>query len=200
MTEKLNDYELVSLAQEQNEEALYLLRKKYQPLIQKLSSKYYKTLKHILELSDIKQECSLALEIAIENFNEQKNICFYTFATNCMENQLITTTRSYNREKHRALNEAISIDNVSSEEDKSLLDYLEDNRQNPLLQTLENEEYQNLYNKIISNLSPLEESVVILRIQNFTYNEIANILDKDKKSIDNALQRIKYKIQANTLI
>ena len=73
MKDKYNDYELVYLAQEQNETALYILRKKYQPIIQKISTKYFNMIRVGLELSDIVQECSLAFEEAITKFNEQKN-------------------------------------------------------------------------------------------------------------------------------
>ena len=58
---------------------------------------------------------------------------------------------------------------------------------------IEDENCSRLFKKIISQLSELEECVFLLKIQNFTYQEIANILDKDEKSIDNTMQRIRLK-------
>lgn len=197
MREEFNDYELVNLAQEYNEDALMILNQKYSSFIQKLSYKYYRVLQNKgVELSDIMQECTLAFEQAIHHFNSNEGVCFYTFATSCMKKQLITTVRKYQREKFQILNESISLDDgVSFEEETTLLNFIDNRQQNPLESMIEEEEYQLFLEKVIKNLSWLEECVLTLRIQEFNYHEIASVLDRDKKCVDNAVQRIRIKIK-----
>ena len=83
-----------------------------------------------------------------------------------------------------------------TEDEKNLINTIIDNTNNPNIELTNYEEYRELYNQVIEKLTPLEECVFILKIENFDYQEIASILDKDKKSIDNAIQRIKSKIKS----
>ena len=198
MNKEYNDYELVSLAQENNTDAINILNKKYNPLIEKLSQKYFKAIKAGVELPDIKQECLLAFLEAIANYNEHKNIKFNTFAISCMKKHLITIVRQHNREKHQYLNESISLDE-NLNDDYSISNYIIDETNNPENLIIENEEDKNLYNKTLKYLTPQEEFVVLLRIQDYNYNEIASILDKSRKSIDSCMQRIRNKLRLNNL-
>ena len=110
-----------------------------------------------------------------------------------MDRQLLTEIKRINRDKYKLLNEAIPLETLDTENDVNLIDFLQDNTDNPELGLLEEIEYQELYDKIKKNLTQLEECVFDLKLQNFNYKEIADILDKDPKSIDNAIQRIKLK-------
>lgn len=195
--ESLNDYELVSIAQELNEDAINLLHEKYQPLINKKSRKYIKYLHNKgIELSDLIQECTIGFEEAIKNFNPNDNVSFYTFANLCMDRQLMSELTRQNRDKYKFLNEAIPLETIEEESDTDLINFIEDNSNNPELGLLSNEELKELYTVITKELTPLEECVFKLKIQGFGYKEIADILDKDDKSIDNAIQRIKVKIKS----
>lgn len=193
----LNDYELVNLAQETNEDAMTILHKKYQPLINKKSRKYFKYLHNKgIELADLIQECTIGFEEAIKNFNEKDNTSFYTFCNVCMDRQLMSEVTKQNRDKHKFLNEAIPLETIDEDSDSgNLIDCIQDNSNNPELGLLLDEEYQELYTKITDKLTNLEECVFKLKLQNFNYKEIADILEKDEKSIDNAVQRIKTKIK-----
>ena len=86
--------------------------------------------------------------------------------------------------------------NWTKEEKTNLIDFIQDNSNNPELGLLSNEEFKELYTKISHELTSLEECVFKLKIQGFSYKEIADILDKEEKSIDNAIQRIKVKIKS----
>jgi len=196
--EDLNDYELVSMAQELNEDAINLLHKKYRPLINKKCHKYIKYLQNKgIELSDLIQECTIGFEEAIKNFNPHDDVSFYTFANVCMDRQLMSEQTKQNRAKYKFLNEAVPLETITEEEnDSNLIDFIEDNSNNPELGLLSNEEFKELYTTIIKELTHLEECVFKLKIQGFSYKEIADILDKDEKSIDNAIQRIKNKIKS----
>lgn len=192
--EELNDYELVSLAQEQNEDACYMLHEKYLPLIRKKSLKYLKYLKNKgLELSDLIQECTIILEEAISKFNSNEDGTFYTYINTCMDNKLMNEIRKQNRIKYKALNEAIPLED---DDENSLIDFIGDDSTNPELDILSNENFKELYLNIIKELTDLEECVFKLKVQGFTYKEISDILDKDDKSIDNTIQRIKIKIKS----
>ena len=195
--EQLNDYELVSLAQEMNEDATMLLHEKYQPLIHKKSHKYLKYLQNKgIELSDLIQECTIGFEEAIKNFHPNDDVTFYTFANLCMDRQLMSELTKQNRSKYKLLNEAIPLETIDeNSENGNLIDFIQDNSNNPELGLLTQEEFDELYQKIVKELTNFEECVFNLRLQEFNYKEIADILDKDQKSIDNAIQRIKNKIK-----
>lgn len=186
-----NDYELVSLAQELNEDAINIIYEKYKPIIYKKSRKYLPLLKGI-ELCDLVQECYIILDYAIKHFNQDNNNTFYTFFIVCLDRYLLNEYKKNNNSKNKILNESISLDSTN-EDDNSLLDLIMDTT-TPELELTSNEEVINLYNKILNKLTNLEECVFILKINNFSYKEIADVLDKDIKSIDNAIQRIKNKI------
>ena len=192
----LNDNELVSMSREKNEDAINLLHKKYNPLITKKCSKFYKYAKNKgIEYSDLVQECLIGFEESIKNYNLEDNVTFYTFTNICMDRQLMTEIRRLNRDKYKLLNEAIPLETITDEKDNNLIDIIEDNKDNPELGLIDAAEYQELYSKIIDVLTPFEECVFNLKLDNFDYKEIANILDKEPKSIDNAIQRIKGKIK-----
>lgn len=194
--QELNDYELVGLAQENNEEAGEILYRKYQPLILKKSNKYFKYMQNKgVELNDLIQECTIGFEEAIQRFNQDDRSSFYTFASICMDRQLMSELTRQNRDKYRFLNEAIPLDTIDNEEDVSLINCIGDNRNNPEEGLLLDENFKEIYLKIATKLTDFEECVFRLRLQDFDYYEIASILDKDKKSIDNAIQRIKGKIK-----
>lgn len=192
----LNDYELVSVAQEHNEDAINMLHEKYQPLINKKCHKYIKYLHNKgIELSDLIQECTIGFEEAIHNFNPNDNVSFYTFANVCMDRQLMSELTRQNRDKYKFLNEAVPLETIDEESDINLIDFIKDNSKNPELGLLSSEEFKEMYANISKELTALEECVFKLKFQGFGYKEIADILDKDEKSIDNAIQRIKSKIK-----
>lgn len=193
-----NDYELVSMAQEHNEDAINSLHEKYQPLIHKKCRKFFKYLQNKgIELSDLIQECTIGFEEAIQKFNPDDNVSFYTFANVCMDRQLMSELTHQNRAKYKFLNEAIPLETIDEEnENSNLINFIQDNTNNPEQGLLSNEEFKELYAQISKELTALEEGVFKLKLQGFGYKEIADILDKDEKSIDNAIQRIKVKIKA----
>lgn len=196
MYDNLNDYELVSLAQELNEDAIKILHEKYKPLIQKKCRRYMKYLKNKgLELEDLYQECIIAFNEAINNFNELDNVSFYTFQSICIDRKLITELTKHNCYKHKILNDAIPLEIYEKDKELNLIELIQDNRPNPELGIIQEEKLQDLIENIQNELTDLEELVFKLKIEGFSYKEISDILDKDQKSIDNAIQRIKQKIK-----
>ena len=187
-----NDYELLSYIREGNEEANNILIKKYEPLINKIATKMLSYCKNNgLDKSDLIQEGMIGLNHAIDRYQEQENILFYTYAKTCIERKIISVVISSNRNKNKILNESISYD----DEEHLLLKFIKDSNPNPEETVIGIEKEKNLLSKIEDNLTDLEQQVFELLISGFKYKEIAEILEKDEKSIDNAIQRLKAKIK-----
>lgn len=187
----LNDYELISYINDNNEEANNLIIKKYEPLIINIATRMIKTCPYLgLEISDLIQEGMIGLNHAIGYFNEQKDITFYTYAKTCIERRLISVIASAKRLKHKNLNESVSFD---TEDDGAIDALLKDESLDPEKIIISNEQTTELINNIKSKLTDLEKDVFELLIMYFNYKEIAAILDKEPKQIDNAIQRIKSK-------
>ena len=189
----LNDYELISYINENNEDANNIIIKKYEPLINSIATRMIKTCPYLgLDKSDLVQEGMIALNHAIGYFNEQKDITFYTYVKTCIERRLISTITSAQRLKHKNLNESVSFD---TDEEGTLDFFLKDETTNPERIVINEESNNEKINLIKEKLTDLENHVFDLLLSSFTYKEIAKILDKEPKQIDNAIQRIKVKVK-----
>jgi len=187
-----NDYELISYICEGNEEANNIMLEKYQPLINSISLKMIKYCgNNGIDYNDLKQEGMIGLTHAINTFSDQKNSSFYTYAKTCIERKIISAVISSNRLKHKVLNESISYDSDDNILDKTL----KDERNNPekIVTSIDMENH--LIENVKKKLTDFEEQVFELMLSDFTYKEIADILDKETKSIDNAIQRIRNKVK-----
>ncbi len=188
-----NDSELLSYIAENNEEANDIIFKKYEPLIVTMSKRMYRYCKNTgLELNDLIQEGRLGLNIAINSYQINKDVTFYTYARTCIERGIINYIVRSKRQKNKILNESLSLELPDGEQYK-LESLFADNSQNPEMQILEYEREQELINNVKENLTDFEQQVFELRLASFSYKEIAEILEKDSKSVDNALQRIRNK-------
>lgn len=183
-----NDYELVALAKEGNEEAEAVLYEKYKPLIvSKSKDAIVRATHHGIEISDIMQEGYIGLEEAIRNFSEDDNTSFYTFAMLCINREIINYIRKNTKIKNKILNDASPIDEYV---EKHLKDDV-DTEFNLIYKETE----KGIINKIEKNLTEFERNVFDYKIKGYSFEEIANTLNKDVKSIYNTFQRIKLKIR-----
>lgn len=190
-----NDFELLSYIEENNEEANEILFKKYEPLINSFANKIFSYCKNSgLELNDLVQEGRLGLNLAINNYNHNKNAKFYTYAKMCIERNMISMALRAKRLKHKVLNESISLE-FDEDERYKINSIISDDSYNPEKQVLDYENEKELIENIKNVLTDFERQVFELKLSSFTYKEIAEILDRDPKSIDNALQRIKVKVK-----
>jgi len=188
-----NDNELLDLYSE-NEEAGEILYEKYKPLIMKIANQYYKpNISNGLELNDLISEGMVAFSQAIENYKDSKEASFYTFAKVCIERKIKSVIIGTSRQKHKFLNESVSMEEEF--DDFALKKVLGDNSQNPEKLVISDENIQELLKLLNEELSDFEKQVFELKKSGFEITEIANILDKDYKSVDNTLQRIKAKIK-----
>lgn len=190
-----NDYELLSYIEENNESANEIIFEKYKPLIINTSKNVYKYCKNTgLELNDLIQEGMLGLNRAINSYDENKNIKFYSYARTCIENAIASLVTQTRRQKNRVLNESISIEYDDEEKYKTDIIF-KDNSLNPEIQILDYENQKELIEKVKKVLTNLELQVFELKMASFSYKEIAKILNKEPKTIDNAIQRIRMKVK-----
>lgn len=183
----LNDYELLYLASEQNEDAINELLKKYYGLI------CYKAIKYSpsqLDTDDFINEGLLCFYEVIYNYSDVSNTKFIKYLNTCLERRMINYKKLFTRKKFCILNTAISLDEDSVDSDNLLID----NKYNPDSVLLNKEEYELLREKILKELNSNEELVFILREQNFSVKEIAKIIDMKLAEIYNIVKNIRTKI------
>ena len=196
MYKKLNDYELLSQVAD-NEFATEALFEKYKNLIYGIAKKAYIHHQNTgLDMNDLIQEGMIGFSIAINTFDEQKNTTFFTYARTCITRRVISSLVSASRLKHQLLNDSLSVELFDTENNPDTI-ILSDNTSNPEKLLIEDENLKELKKQIKNKLTDLENNVFDLLTSGFDYKEIADILNKTPKSIDNTLSRIKYKIQKN---
>lgn len=193
---KLNDYELINLVPER-EDITDILFKKYRPLIIKIAKKLHdENLQSGLDINDLIQEGMIGFSTAINTYNEKKDAMFFTYARKCIETKIISAVITATRQKHKILNNSISMDAMNESEFSKNLDTFNAGFQtDPENITIDKESVTDLIKKLEEELTYFEGLVFELRINGFSYKEIANALDTNTKKVDNTLQKIKNKIK-----
>jgi RNA polymerase sporulation-specific sigma factor len=188
----MTDEELALKARQGDTKALNDLFGKYKNLVNKISRSYF-----LLggEFEDIIQEGMIGLYKAIQNFSDNKNASFKTFASMCIKHQIISAIKVASSQKNMVLSSALPISEQNDEEDDSLEIILPSSLPQPDQTVFEKESIAELQEKIKKTLSALEIKVLSLYLKGFSYNEISEKANMSKKSIDNALTRIKSKLQ-----
>ncbi len=188
-----NDYELVTLAHEHNEDAINILYDKYRPLIIGKAKEVYKNIGNKgVELADMIQEAMIGFEEAIRDYNQDDKAIFYTFVCVCIDRQLMSAALKFSRGKHKILNEAISFDGLADE--NNILDFIPDNSSDPFLRIVSMENKEEIRKSAKKILTDYEYKVFEYRIQGYNNKDIAIMLNKDSKAIGNTIQRIRMKI------
>lgn len=147
---------------------------------------------------DIYQEGMIGLYKAIRDFKPHKLASFKAFAELCITRQIITAIKTATRQKHIPLNTYISLNKpiYDEESDRTLLDVLSSVKvADPEELVISREEVISIENEIGQVLSELELEVLMSYLEGKSYQEIACDLDRCAKSIDNALQRVKRKLE-----
>lgn len=188
-----NDSELISYIKEQNEEANEIIYEKYKPLIVSLAKKNIRIYNKGLDISDLIAEGMLGLSNAIQLYNEENYSNFYSYAKKCIDTSMLNLIKSINSKKNMNFNEAISYDNTNDEYNIDGL--FEDNKNNPELLLIDNENNIEFETSLKDILTKLEYDVYRLKTKGYDNIEIAELLDKNKKDISNAVYRLKNKIK-----
>ncbi|MDQ0209251.1 RNA polymerase sporulation-specific sigma factor [Alkalicoccobacillus murimartini] len=178
-----------------NTQALEYLINKYKNFVRAKSRSYFLI---GADHEDIVQEGMIGLYKAVRDFRGDKLSSFKAFAELCITRQIITAIKTATRQKHIPLNSYVSLDKplYDEESERTLLDVICGNRvTNPEELLINQEEFENIELKMGEILSELEQQVLLLYLDGRTYQEISSDLNRHVKSIDNALQRVKRKLE-----
>lgn len=190
----LNDNELVYLCAENNEDAINLIVNKYKNCILMILKEYLKEYNIIgVEVADLYQEGLIGLMHAIHSYNPTRDVLFYTYANACIRTSLMSAIRQTFRQKNRILNYSYSLDKIFEDSGDNFYEILKDESYEPNKLLLSSEDENELINKLKSKLSKSELAIFELRLKGLSNGEIASLIDKDTKYIENSLFRIKRK-------
>ncbi|MGV3024810.1 RNA polymerase sporulation sigma factor SigH [Clostridium thermobutyricum] len=193
--DKKSDEEVVLYAKNGNFYAQEYLINKYENFVKSKSKSYFLI---GADKEDIYQEGMIGLYKAIRDFNPEKLTSFRAFAELCVTRQIITAIKTATRQKHIPLNTYVSLNKPIYEEEseRTLLDVLAGLKiTDPEELVVSQEELVRMEGKIQEALSSLELKVLNSYLDGKSYQEIACDLDRQAKSIDNALQRVKRKLE-----
>lgn len=193
--EQLSDEQLVEEVHRGNTEALDYLIKKYRLFVKSKARSYFLI---GADKEDIMQEGMIGLYKAIRDFKEDKLASFRAFAELCITRQIITAIKTATRQKHIPLNSYVSLDKpiFDEESDRTLMDVITGaSNDDPQELMINREEFTYLEERMGEILSELEREVLALYLDGQSYNEISEELNRHVKSIDNALQRVKRKLE-----
>ncbi len=186
MEYKQNDYELVYMIGEHDEDALQILLEKYDYIIKTWAYYYYnKFSKYNISVDDLIQEGKIGLYIASKKYTESKDVKFYTFALVCIKRIMMNYVTSHTRVKNLVY---VNQEPLENHENELFYDL------NPL-DMLESFEFQKKIIEFKNNLNFLDANIFELRYNLFSYKDIATLLDINKKKVDNSLLRTKEKLK-----
>ncbi len=189
------DEEIVALCQAGDSVATEYLLGRYKNFVRSKARSYFLI---GADHEDIVQEGMIGLYKAIRDYRLDKLSSFRAFAELCITRQIITAIKTATRQKHIPLNSYVSLNKplYDEESDRTLLDVIIEGRAtNPEDLIISQEDLKNIHHKIGEVLSPLEQEVLNAYLDGKSYQEIAENLDRHVKSIDNALQRVKRKLE-----
>jgi RNA polymerase sporulation-specific sigma factor len=190
-----SDEDIVEAVREGDSEALEYLINKYRSFVRAKARSYFLI---GADREDIIQEGMIGLYKSIRDFRGDKLASFKAFAELCITRQIITAIKTATRQKHIPLNSYVSLDKpiYDEESDRTLLDVICGSQvSDPEELIINQEEFTGLEDKMSEILSDLERKVLMLYLDGRSYQEIAVDLNRHVKSIDNALQRVKRKLE-----
>ena len=192
---ELDDHYLVALAKEGKPDAYDAIVQRYRGFVRLKASSYF-----LLggESDDLIQEGLLGLYKAVRDYRTDRESSFRNFAELCITRQIITAVKTATRNKHTPLNQYVSFSQspaAAADSDSTLDEILPGpTAADPVNQVIATEELESLVSCMSSVLSELESRVLSLYLDGYSYEVIAERLDCDTKTVDNALQRVKRKV------
>lgn len=189
------DEDIVEFAKDGDDGALEYLINKYKNFVRAKARSYFLI---GADREDIIQEGMIGLYKAIRDFKSDKLSSFRAFAELCITRQIITAIKTATRQKHIPLNSYVSLNKPIYDEDsdRTLLDVISGSKiTDPEELIISREEFDDIEEKMGEILSSLEWKVLMSYLEGKSYQEIAVDLKRHVKSIDNALQRVKRKLE-----
>lgn len=196
---QVDDHYLVALAKSGRGDAIDQLVRRYYSFVRLKASSYF-----LIggDSDDLIQEGLVGLYKAIRDYRSDRESSFRNFAELCITRQVITAVKTATRNKHTPLNQYVPFSTSPAaggdDEQQALDDVLPGpSSREPANQAISSEELRSLVGCLTSVLSELESSVLSLYLDGHAYEWIADHLTCDAKTVDNALQRVKRKVQAH---
>ncbi len=196
--ETISDEGMIDRIQKGDQSAMDYLLEKYKYLVRNKAKALF-----LIggDKDDLIQEGMIGLYKAIRDFDQEKQNSFFSFADLCVSRQIYSAIKASNRKKNIPLNTYISIyspvygESSDNEEKETLVDIMyQKNVSNPEELVIDKENTSMIEYELVRRLSDLERKVLSLYMQDLKYVQIAEVLGKEPKTIDNALTRIKTKL------
>ena len=191
---KCSDETLIDIYRKGDEAAIEVLFERYKDIVRKKAKAMYLAGG---DSDDLIQEGMIGLYKAVRDYDDTKEAAFKTFASMCINRQLINAVTVSNRKKNMPLNTYVSFDMPAypdEDNETRLVDILKpESEQNPEKLFIDKEYSDSFKKKLFDRLSGFEKQVLQLYMEDNDYRQIAMLLGKTPKSIDNAIQRIRAK-------
>ncbi|MCD7921035.1 MAG: sigma-70 family RNA polymerase sigma factor [Clostridiales bacterium] len=190
--EKMTDAELIRLLRDGESRVMDYLLEKYKYLVRKKANALF-----LLggDTDDLIQEGMIGLFKAVRDYDEDAG-SFFHFAELCISRQIYTAIESAARKKHGPLNSYISLSSGSTDEGNVPIGgAVAANDQNPEQMMIDRENLDDFLSRIYDRLSVMEQRVMDYYLEGMNYRQIAEAMGMQEKSVDNALQRIRGKVQ-----
>ena len=182
----VNDYELVYRIRENDDEAVNVMLKKYEPIIISLAKKYYGIVKnHGADMSDLMQEGRIAVVKAISSYNPNSSSIFYTYVSICIDRHFITYCRNLTSNKNSPLNYSVTDDCLYG-----IVDFSND----PAMSVFQMYEFEIILEEK-NSFDFRDSNIFELRYNGFSYKEIARLLDLPVSTVDSRLCKIRKTLQ-----
>jgi len=195
--EEISDEQLISMVHEASDDAKDILFEKYKYIID-IELKKYSSMARVLgyDYNDLYQDALVGFSDALVSYRTDKHAALSSFITLCVDRKLQVSIKKAGRLKNKVLNDSLSLEHVYDAYTSPLMDLLSDNNENdPLENIIKDEKLAELVSSIKASLSDFEYEVYSLMVNGLKYDEIATLLNKDLKQIDNTIQRLKNKIR-----
>ena len=192
-----NDYELLYLIEENNDQAQDILYQKYLPILRRLTLKYYRGLKEFgVTYDDLFQEAYLTFLQTIKLFNEKEDTLFYTYLVINVCSKLSNYARITTSQKNLFYTNMLSLDfRLSPDDNNTLADCVECYNQEDPLTLLEYNDTLQLLRKFNLELKPLQSQIFELLCGGFNNRDIASLLDICIKEVSNTIYRIRKRLK-----
>ncbi len=180
---KYNDYELIYMIRENDEESNRILLNKYKPIIITIANKYFKNnTNNAYDFDDYYQEALLSFYNALEKYDSKKDALFYTFVTICIERGLKSFSTRISSIKKNIYKDYIAIDDIS---------YMLEDKEKDIEYINRFREIENIYKSIIYS-APLESGAILeLKYNGFSYREISILLEIPISSLEFKIRKYK---------
>lgn len=192
-----NDSQLINMLHEASEDAKDILFEKYKYIIDIEMKKYSRMARTLgYDVNDLYQDALVGFSDALVSYRDDRHAALPSFITLCVDRKLQVSIKKAGRLKNKLLNESLSLEHTYESYASPLMDILSDNNENdPLENILKEEKVKELVDSITNALSPAEHEVYSLMINGLKYDEIATLLNKNLKQVDNTIQRVRNKIK-----